>query len=861
MKDRSFQTLPPEIWTQILLHLDPSSLLTCVALVCHEFHSIAISNRLMNDKLRKHFGVINESKYSGLSLFHATYFDQYGTDISPDIRIMYSTEKRNWLSLIKEGDSDFIENKLRRGILNIETILPLIHEYCDNCIFLWIEKNQPLRNLLFKEIVRYLSQPNTVKIELTKAASPLHYLGMLGPTRSCVEELLPALRIFNTPRDSDGNTPIFYAIERNLVDACEMLVDYGTSLDELVNNNHINSFIAAALHNKPDIIRLLHKKGIKDVDLPKFKDRTALCITCEQGNLEAAQCLLELGANPKFKHNAGFTPIYLAATKNHHSIVSLLSKCGADINTNSYNNTTPLAIALKKKHEDTIAELIESGADFAAIQNKSMLLYLACKHNRPLAAQRLLMNGVKVNDLYMGIPPLYAAVSRGHDRIILLLLEHGANPNLRANKTSPLYVAAELNHHVIIKLLIEAGAEIDIDHDDHSPLACAIRRQHEESIITLLECGAKFTHLSSQDKAYLLFLSVKNKRPDIIRLLTENDGIDANTFYGKISPLYAAISLGYEDIVDLLLELKADENLICNRVPPIFLALSLKQAEITRKLLLAGANPNAIVDTGNSKETVLLVAAANGHTDIFKKLIEYGANLALPNPHPLYAATANKHYEIADIILNYYDLDETYNKFGGLDINETAILSAIDKSFIAAAKNNDATALQLLLKHNAKFRSPVISNGDHPLYIAATRNYWEIAELLLQERWMDPNSLFDDNETALFPAAMHGSLETIQVLIKHGAELHRQASQGQSVLHEAALYGHLDVVKFLVKTDPTLLFIKTYPTIERDTRETPLEFLRRISKDEKHVSIISFLEEAQAAFQENQQNRSYYAKQ
>jgi len=80
----------------------------------------------------------------------------------------------------------------------------------------------------------------------------------------------------------------------------------------------------------------------------------------------------------------------------------------------------------------------------------------------------------------------------GHLEVVKLLLEHGADPNVknRDGKT-PLHNAASEGHLEVVKLLLERGADPNVKDDDgNTPLHNAAWRGHLEVVKLLLEHGA-----------------------------------------------------------------------------------------------------------------------------------------------------------------------------------------------------------------------------------------------------------------------------------------------------------------------------------------------------------------------------------
>lgn len=78
--------------------------------------------------------------------------------------------------------------------------------------------------------------------------------------------------------------------------------------------------------------------------------------------------------------------------------------------------------------------------------------------------KRLLDGGADVNapDSEEGWPPLFHAVDKRQAAAVVLLLERGANPNLRANALVPLEVAAAQPDPAIMQILLAHGADVGV---------------------------------------------------------------------------------------------------------------------------------------------------------------------------------------------------------------------------------------------------------------------------------------------------------------------------------------------------------------------------------------------------------------
>jgi ankyrin repeat protein len=74
-----------------------------------------------------------------------------------------------------------------------------------------------------------------------------------------------------------------------------------------------------------------------------------------------------------------------------------------------------------------------------------------------------------------GSTPLHCAAWKGHEHLVVFLLDAGADANVQNNNdhwgTTPLHAAAHANHARIVEALIEGGAALDAhDSQGKTPL-------------------------------------------------------------------------------------------------------------------------------------------------------------------------------------------------------------------------------------------------------------------------------------------------------------------------------------------------------------------------------------------------------
>lgn len=177
--------------------------------------------------------------------------------------------------------------------------------------------------------------------------------------------------------------------------------------------------------------------------------------------------------NSKLKHltEQGNKPIteeqllLQAAGKGDVAMATTLLQKGTDIETFDPSGWTPLLIAVTQHQTPMVQLLLEYGAEPD----------IKCN-----LGQRT---------------PLHQASEAGYADIVELLLTHKANPNLfNSNKRRPLVSAAAEGHLEVVKMLLDHGAWPQAKEDPHSPLNWAKRHGHEDIVRVLeplCEKGAK----------------------------------------------------------------------------------------------------------------------------------------------------------------------------------------------------------------------------------------------------------------------------------------------------------------------------------------------------------------------------------
>lgn len=127
------------------------------------------------------------------------------------------------------------------------------------------------------------------------------------------------------------------------------------------------------------------------------------------------------------------------------------------------------------------------------------------------------------------------------------------------------------------------------------------------------------------------------------------------------------------------------------------------------------------------------------------------------------------------------------------------------KKLFEAAGSGDIKAVRAALDDGADINLiPEGSNGT-ALFQAAFRGKLSVVVMLLNNGANIEAAGGEDNATALMGAAQEGHLNVVNMLIARGANVHAQSKDGNNALGLATLYGHVAVIKKLLRHGATIL--------------------------------------------------------
>lgn len=260
-----------------------------------------------------------------------------------------------------------------------------------------------------------------------------------------------------------------------------------------------------------------------------------------------------------------------------------------------------------------------------------------------------------------------------------------------------------------------------------------------------------------------------------------------------MTALTRAASAGEVSTVQVLLELGADtEASDKNGYTALLFAAENGRTEIVTILLSCGAsitasrNRSVPFPPGEPGKGPLHLAAANGHAETVKALLDHGSKSYSTATHlrntALHEAATNGHVDTIKILLA---------DCGGAGIE--AITSAGETALALAAKSGHAEAVKALLLGGADVEGDT-RMGYAPLILAAEGGHSETVQTLLTHG-AQVNVGFGE---ALKRAAAGGHIEVVKALRDGGAQIEARHTREYSAIDRAVIDGHVELVRLLL---------------------------------------------------------------
>uniref|UniRef100_A0A3Q3X283 SOCS box domain-containing protein n=1 Tax=Mola mola TaxID=94237 RepID=A0A3Q3X283_MOLML len=153
---------------------------------------------------------------------------------------------------------------------------------------------------------------------------------------------------------------------------------------------------------------------------------------CLSGHIACVRALLSAGADVNAANIDGVTPLYNCCSSGSVGCLELLLQNGAHMHAPHAHLPSPLHEACKRGSSLCVKSLLAHGADpDCQVSHLGSPLYVSCVHRQTACSEILLHRGASVNTGRGGDSPLHAAVRQESLDQVSVLLDYGADVNLR----------------------------------------------------------------------------------------------------------------------------------------------------------------------------------------------------------------------------------------------------------------------------------------------------------------------------------------------------------------------------------------------------------------------------------------------
>jgi len=192
------------------------------------------------------------------------------------------------------------------------------------------------------------------------------------------------------------------------------------------------------------------RNHVNNVLLPSI-----VCSVVHLGDIDKLKMLIKNGADINHPDFAGRSPLHVAATQGKEAVLKFIIEQGANIHARDHSNDTPLLSAVKSGQEKCVKILYECGGSLGLNDSNLADLLIQQATTGDLSRLKcLILSGADVNLMSKsnGNTALHAAIEGSHVEICKLLIENGADRNIKnMYDISPINIANKLKRENMLK--------------------------------------------------------------------------------------------------------------------------------------------------------------------------------------------------------------------------------------------------------------------------------------------------------------------------------------------------------------------------------------------------------------------------
>lgn len=417
-------------------------------------------------------------------------------------------------------------------------------------------------------------------------------------------------------KNNKKETPLMFAAKTGNAKLCKMLLEAGADpLAVEIKGNNV--MLLAAEFGKEEVVRkLIQFASISDFrdpwNYPSFREDNVRAAANNRSSNNPKRLIYSQLIDTK--NSEGYTPLLLAARKNHSHVCTTLLAAGADPLASGDSGKNIFHYAAFGWLEDATS-LFEIYHQYINVKDNDQCtpLMMAASGDSRAACDTLLKLGADTleSDKEGYTPMHYAAMNGNPEIIIRLLLNKLYSQSANQNDSMPLLRAANSSLIELCEGLLKEGDGINLS-DERS-----LKIVSEQTKVLQAYIQKELIEIKNKQGVTPLFLTYSRRVCEILL----KAGADRFTDQGNGNVLHRAVILNKVDVIQLF---STDKQLINAKGiggrTPLMIAAQLGNREICELLLKAGAEIHAMAKSG---KTALQFAQEAGKDGVVQLLSGY----------------------------------------------------------------------------------------------------------------------------------------------------------------------------------------------------------------------------------------------
>jgi ankyrin repeat protein len=592
--------------------------------------------------------------------------------------------------------------------------------------------------------------------------------------------------------------------EGGISDVLDLMLKKGTPNDrgslnetalDLVTEGHL------------EVVELLKRHGLSLDPNYSRNGASQLFITAAVGDerLQAAELLLQLGADANYKSPAGLSVLSLATRSGGVELVKTLLKAGANVMDRNGANALAYDLAVNCGHYELIGLLIAHMNQVVPLVDRQAEDGTTALMRATVAAdvnqiKDLLAAGADASRRdRQGESPLSYAVTHDLREVVQVLRSAGAErlPGDKVIGHESIVHAGNQGSLGTILDLLDSGAPIDVtDADGDTALTAAA--VHPGVVNVLAKRGADLSHRNNEGRTAYMIAAASNRIRMMQALKEAGSPIDEPEELDGITQVQAMLNaLKAKASDDHTAESDGDSENEMDGDDLLMACLTGDALSVSRQIA-AGTDVNYLNEEGRTALAMVIQGLMQGEVSrrrernfeqILDVLLEAGADPTVGEfPYLVFAAMGKRLHLVNALIRAGAHVDRTIGE------GQTALFMALlapEPGRIA----DDRCALALL---NAGTDSSLRhESGAMPVHLAAASNYLGALHALLERRPQDVDAKTNIGITPLMMAATEGHADAVKLLVKFGADLALVDQDGLTARDVAVKNGNDHLVPLL----------------------------------------------------------------